>query len=312
MKIFETIKYTNFFQYIFIVILICGTIYHRTNKEYQVVKKNDIMYRKMYFHYKISKFVKKCIKICNINHYHILSKYEYKNNDNSIFEESEYIYFFRSRNLLVYFFKQKKETNHKVYFEGVDEISDLKYLSFPNKWFNEYTLQSIHKNLSEKGFLFKITQNEIKRIHNTQKSIFSIFSYMNHTIYIPSVIKNIEIEGYSLGGVLSQVFTYILISKKYVKKYNLLIHLYIIESWWGGNNEFYEYLSSYITIHNVMCMGSILYYYNIFFQNYFKVNKYIQFPLKKLFYKYIQLPFPFGFTEYFGDHHYISRFLRFY
>ena len=104
----------------------------------------------------------------------------------------------------------------------------------------------------------------------------------------------------------------ILISKKYVQKYNLQIDLYIIESWWGGNNEFYDYLSSYIKIHNVMCMGSILYYYNLFFQNYFKVNKYIQFPLKKLFYKYIQLPFPFGFTEYFGDHHYISRFLRFY
>ncbi len=312
MKIFETIKFTNFFQYIFIVILICGTIYHRSYKEYKVVKRNDIMYRKMYFHYKISNFVKKCIKSSNINHYYIRSKYEIKDKNHKIFETNEYVYFFRSRNLLVYFFKQKNEKNHKVYFEGVDEISDLKYLSFPNKWFNEYTLQSIHKNLSEKGFLFKVNQNEIKRVNDSEKSIFSIFSYMNQNTYLSSNINNIEIEGYSLGGVLSQVFTYILISKKYVQKYNLQIDLYIIESWWGGNNEFYDYLSSYIKIHNVMCMGSILYYYNLFFQNYFKVNKYVQFPLKKLFYKYMQLPFPFGITEYFGDHHYISRFLRFY
>jgi hypothetical protein len=118
-------------------------------------------------------------------------------------------------------------------------------------------------------------------------------------------------EGYSMGGVLSQVFTYILLQNHYIQREKLQIKLYIIESWWGGSKEFYEYLSSSIDIKNVMCMGSILYYYNRLFQHYFSIDSYIHFRIKPLFQKYIQLPFPFGITEYFGDHHYISRFIQY-
>lgn len=302
----------NFIQYIFILFLICGTIIKKNSTPLNVVEKYDTIYRTMYNHYEISKFVKEIIKKCGINQYHISHKYDLTKlnmiND-KIFEKMEYIYFFRSKNLLVYFFKKVDENNHKVYFEGVDEMGDLQYLSFPNKWFNEYTLKSVHKNLSERGFLFQITKNNILRIKNESHSIFDSFSYLNKDIFNKNKLK-IEIEGYSMGGVLSQVFIYVLLSNKYIQKYKLNIDLYIIESWWGGNKEFYDYLSSYIKIHNVMCVGSILYYYNLFFQNYFKVKKYISFPIKPLFQKYIQLPFPFGVTEYFGDHHYISRFIK--
>lgn len=310
-NIMNTYFKVNFVQYIFIIFLICGTIIKKSNTHLNVIKKNDTIYRTMYNHYEISKFVKDIIKKSKINHYHISHKYDISHFilNEKIFEKMEYIYFFRSKNLLVYFFKKVNEDNHKVYFEGVDEMSDLQYLSFPNKWFNEYTLKSVRKNLSEHGFLFKITQNHIYRIKNEAHSIFHSFSYLNHTLY--NNLKNIEIEGYSMGGVLSQVFIYILLSNKYIQKYNLNIDLYIIESWWGGNKDFYEYLSSYVKIYNVMCIGSILYYYNLFFQNYFKVKKYVSFPIKPLFHKYIQMPFPFGVTEYFGDHHYISRFIKY-
>lgn len=298
----------NFVQYTFILFLICGTIIKNNSTPLNIVKKHDTIYRTMYNHYDISKFVKELIKKCDMNHYHISYKYDipYK----ILNEKYEYIYFFRSKNLLVYFFKKVNENNHKVYFEGVDEMSDLQYLSFPNKWFNEYTLKSVHKNLSETGFLFKITTNHILRIKDEPYSIFNSFSYLNKLIYSQNKLK-LEIEGYSMGGVLSQVFIYILLSNKYIQKYKLNIDLYIIESWWGGNKDFYEYLSSYVKIYNVICIGSILYYYNMFFQNYFKVKKYIAFPIKPLFQKYIQMPFPFGVTEYFGDHHYISRFLKY-
>ncbi len=300
----------NLFQYIFILFLICGTIIKKNHK-LKVVQKYDTIYRTMHNHYEISTFVKNIIKKCTMNHYHISHKYNHHEINNPIFEKYEYIYFFRSKNLLVYFFKKfdNQENNHKIYFEGVNEMGDLQYLSFPNKWFDEYTLKSVRKNLSEHGFLFKITKNHVYRIKNELHSIFDSFSYLNHHIY--NHHKSIEIEGYSMGGVLSQVFIYILLSNNYIQKYKLEIDLYIIESWWGGNKDFYEYLSSYIKIHNVMCMGSILYYYNLFFQNYFKVKKYVSFPVKPLFHKYLQLPFPFGITEYFGDHHYISRFLKF-
>ncbi len=312
----------NFVQYIFILFLICGTIIKKNSTQLNVVKKHDTIYRTMYNHYEISKFVKEMIKKCNINHYHISHKYDLSKLHISI-EKYDYIYFFRSKNLLVYFFKKVNEHNHKVFFEGVDEMSDLQYLSFPNKWFDEYTLKSVRKNLSETGFLFQITSNHIHRIKNEAHSIFHSFSYLNKKIYSENKLNiddflqsskfhtKIEIEGYSMGGVLSQVFIYILLSNKYIQKYKLKIVLYIIESWWGGNKDFYEYLSSYVTIYNVMCVGSILYYYNLFFQNYFKVKKYVSFPVKPLFHKYIQSPFPIGVTEYFGDHHYISRFLKY-
>jgi hypothetical protein len=323
-NIVNTYFKVNFVQYIFILFLICGTIIKKNSTHLNVVKKHDTIYRTMYNHYEISKFVKNIIKKCKINHYHISHKYDISHfilND-KIFEKMEYIYFFRSKNLLVYFFKKINENNHKVYFEGVDEMGDLQYLSFPNKWFDEYTLKSVRKNLSETGFLFQITKDNVLRIKNEAHSIFHFFSYLNNTLY--HNLKNIddslqsskfhtkiEIEGYSMGGVLSQVFIYILLSNKYIQKYKLNIDLYIIESWWGGNKDFYEYLSSYIKIHNVMCVGSILYYYNIFFQKYFKIKKYVSFPIKPLFQKYIQMPFPFGVSEYFGDHHYISRFIKY-
>ncbi len=300
----------NVLQYIFILSLICGTIIKKDNLSSQNIKKYDTIYKIMSDHYDMSKFVKSVIKECNINHYHILNSYIYKKNT-FIFKEMEYIYFFRSKNLLVYFFKRKNENEHKVYFEGVNDMGDLQYLSFPNKWFNEYTLKSIRKNLSENGFLFQIIENKVLRIQNKIHSIFSSFSYLNHHLYQKNNSQNILIEGYSMGGVLSQVFTYILLQEKYIQKYNLKVLLYIIESWWGGSKEFYEYLSSYITIKNVMCVGSILYYYNLFFQNYFHIDKYVQFQVKPLFMKYIRLPFPMGITEYFGDHHYISRFLKY-
>ncbi len=302
----------NFIQYIFIIFLICGTIIKKNNTQLNVVKKYDTIYRTMHNHYTISKFVKNIIKKCEINHYHISHKYQHNELNNSIFDDYEYIYFFRSKNLLVYFFKNNannQNNKHKIYFEGVNEMGDLQYLSFPTKWFDEYTLKSVRKNLSERGFLFQITKKHVYRIKNELHSIFDSFSYLNHHIY--NNHKLIEIEGYSMGGVLSQVFIYILLSNKYIQKYKLEIDLYIIESWWGGNKDFYEYLSSYIKIYNVMCVGSILYYYNLFFQNYFKVKKYVSFPVKPLFSKYAQLPFPFGITEYFGDHHYISRFLKY-
>ncbi len=311
---------SNIIQYVFILFLICGTIIKRNHK-LNVVKKYDDVYRIMNNHYEISNFVKDVIKRCGIHHYHISHKYEYKNKINTyIFKKYEYIYFFRSKNLLVYFFKKygNQENNHKIYFEGVNELGDLQYLSFPHKWFDEYTLKSVRKNLSERGFLFQIKENKVYRIKKELHSIFDSFSYLNHLYYLKDVYQvlnltkeeyyNIEIEGYSMGGVLSQVFIYILLSNQYIQKYKLKINLYIIESWWGGNKDFYEYLSSYVKIYNVMCLGSILYYYNLFFQNYFKIKKYVTLPIQPL--SYLKLPFPFGITEYFGDHHYISRFLQ--
>ncbi len=315
----------NFVQYLFIVSLICGTILRKsTLTPGSTVKRGDPIYRKMAHHYKVSRYIKQVIREIGLNHYHISKRYPRSKAKMGIrkllpdlMDKLDYLYFFRSKNLLVYFFKVKGDptNSHKIYFEGVDEIGDLKYLRLPlpHRWFNEYTLKSIHKNLSESGFLFQVTKEEVIRTKDQIHSIFRAFSYLNHLIYQKDRSTRsipLEMEGYSMGGVLSQVFVYLLIRNEYIQRHHLHIDLYVIESWWGGNQEFYEYLTSYIKVHNVMCIGSILYYYNLFFQNYFSIQKYVQFPVKPLFFKYAQLPFPFAITEYFGDHHFISRFLK--
>ncbi len=301
----------NLFQYLFILSFICARIILQRDQK-SFMKKYDSEYMIMRDHYEVSKYVKRVIQLCKINTYSIQNVYMYQEFQKEWMEKMEYVYFFRSKNLLVYFFKKKADPSHKIYFEGVDEMGDLQYLSFPNKWFNEYTLKSIRKNLSENGFLFKIYTDgtpRVLRIRNQIHNIFKAFSYMNENEYFGD--KKICMEGYSMGGVLSQVFTYILLQNHYIQKEKLQIKLYIIESWWGGSKEFYEYLSSFIEIKNVMCMGSILYYYNRIFQHYFSIDSYIHFRVKPLFQKYIQLPFPLGITEYFGDHHYISRFIQY-
>ena len=70
----------NFVQYIFIIFLICGTIIHKNNKSYSIIKKYDSIYKIMNDHYQVSKYVKNVIQLCNINHYHILNRYQYQNN----------------------------------------------------------------------------------------------------------------------------------------------------------------------------------------------------------------------------------------
>lgn len=302
----------NIIQYLLISLFVSITILRKRNTNYEIIQKHDTIYTIMGNHTSMSRFVKYVVEKANIKRGNILNHYDIDLPDHfcSYFQKMAYIYFFKSANLCVYFFQYMNDPIHHVYFEGVNELGDLQYLSFPNGWFNEYTLKSIRRNLAEKGYLFKVIEGRVLRIKNHIHTIFNAFSYMNHHEYA-SPHKQILIEGYSMGGVLSQIFSYILLQQMYIQTHDLKIELYIIESWWGGNRQFYEYLSKHIKITNVMCMGSILYYYNQIFQRYFRIHRFIQFDGKPLFYKYIRLPFPFGITEYFGDHHYISRTLQF-
>ncbi len=309
----------NMIQYICILCFMYGTLVKKKNN-YKIIQKYDTHYQIMENHYYVSKYVKSVIRECKMNMYQICNLYQIPSLlllQSHFIQNLQYVYFFRSKNLLVYFFQKHGENDHKVYFEGVNELGDLRYLSFPNQWFNEYTLKSIRENLTETGFLYQINCKDgvVHRVRDKIRTIFRAFSHMNHHYYQKDKCR-ITMEGYSMGGVLSQIFTYLLLKEKYIQEYHLKIDLYIIESWWGGSKEFYEYLSSsqYIQIKNVMCLGSILYYYNLFFQKFFPIDKYVEFrgvDMKSLFKKYMVLPFPFGITEYFGDHHYISRFMKY-
>ena len=295
-------------------VILCCWIGKRSSKipaSKTVVPMNTV-HRKMKTHLIISQLIKG-ISTRLIHKYHISKRYTHSKKDHIAFQCLDYLYFFRSHNLCVYFFKIKGVEKHSVYFEGVDEIGDVQYLSFPTQLFDGYTLQSIHQNLAEEGFLFEVTPTHIIRHNQKPYTVFGAFHHLHESFYHQEGKgASFDVEGYSLGGCLSQIFVYVLLQKKYIQKNHIQMDLYVIESWWAGSEEFYHYLNSYVQVHNVMCIGSILYYYNIWMQRFFKMNQWITSETTTLnsHWKYLKLPFPMGITEYFGDHHYISRFLR--
>ena len=137
------------------------------------------------------------------------------------------------------------------------------------------------------------------------------FEYIYNLIYIKYKINNkinLSINGYSLGGPYSQVFINLLFTK-----YNdLNIELYIIESWFIGNENNYNNLKNNIKIYNIYNNNSILYFYNNIFQDYNKCDYVLNNKKSTInhFLKYLLKNPPFGIIKYTKDHHMLSRIIR--
>jgi hypothetical protein len=117
----------------------------------------------------------------------------------------------------------------------------------------------------------------------------------------------LNINGYSLGGVFSQVFVYKLI-ENYEDKLN--IDFYNIESWFYGNKEEFDLFSTKINTQNIYNKKSIFYLYNHYIQSYFNNIKIINNNnddnilniLKDSVY-----PLPMGIINYINKNHLLSK-----
>lgn len=257
------------------------------NTEYYTFLKNIVKYNDI-----TKKIVKKNNETVKFKEYNLL------------LENNEYFYIFYNNNIYAYFFREKNSNKNIIYFNGINNINDIKIVlntiyDITNSNFN---FDNIEKLLNKKGILYKIGENI--ETNKSEYSILDVFDYLYNTIYLHESTVELEINGFSLGGPISQLFT-LFILEKYD---NLNIDMYNIESWFGGNEEIYNKMMTKINIFNIYNNKSVFYFFNLFFQKYFK-NNYLIKP-KDSFIKYNLEIFPIGIINYVIDNHLLSKILK--
>ena len=253
--------------------------------------------------YKLIKNKKDNNRILNIipdNEYDILSK------------NNEYFYFFyNNNNNLTYFYKDKNSDEHIIYFGGIDNINNIKNIvAF---LLNDYSFENIEKILYETGIFNIIVDNKVVKINKNTENIYDVFNFLFNNIYnIDNIILNttpkkinLNVNGYSLGGPFSQIFVYNIL-KKYKDTFN--IKIYNIESWFAGNKKMYNKLNNDTLIFNTYNKKSLLYFFNLLFQKYFKSDLIIN--VENNSSDYINEQFPKGLIKYFNENHLLSILIK--
>lgn len=250
--------------------------------------------------------------ILNDNIIHIQNNIDIINNcDNELLmKNNEYFYIFYNKyNIYVYFYKEKNSNIHNIYFNGLSKFNIKIILKFI---FNKFNFDYIQKILKKKGNLYNVELNTIKKINKlSNASLIDCFDYL-YNIDNNSEKINLNINGFSFGGILSQGFVHILL-EKYAKLNKFNIEIFNIESWFNGDKENFDNFSKKINIKNIYNKKSILYFYNILVQPYFKIDHFINdnnydddFDIENILDYNINL-FPNGIINYFNDNHLLSK-----
>lgn len=233
------------------------------------------------------------------------------NIDHNIFlKNNDYFYFFHNQyNVFAYFFKEKNNDQHQIYFNGINNIFDIKTII--NILINNFTFENIEDILHKNGKLYNIVENKIELMNEHDNiSILNVFDILSNIIYNVNTSKiNLKINGYSLGGPISQVFVYLILDK-YKEKIN--IEVCNIESWFAGDKMSFNSFKNMLKFSNIYNKKSILYFFNIIFQKYNKVDFYIDNSCinDNNIEKYISRAFPKGIIKYIKNYHLLSNILK--
>jgi hypothetical protein len=244
--------------------------------------------------------------------------------DNSqLLNNNEYFYIFYNKfNIYVYFFKEKNSNIHNIYFNGLNNRNDLSIIfNIVHKIItNKFNFDKIESILEKEGNLYYIKKNEINKISLVENSsLIKSFEHIinNYNTYNKTYNKtdekknkiNLKINGYSLGGVFSQVFTHMILNK-YDNMFN--IELYNVETWFGGDKKMFDDFVSKISVKNIYHKNSILYFYNMLCQSYFK-NDYIIESDENNLIDIVEnsiILFPFGIIKYINNNHLLSKIFK--
>ncbi len=220
----------------------------------------------------------------------------------SFLEEIEYFYIFMTPHFMVYFSRYKKGKDC-IYFEGVSKIQDIQKISFLKSIRHGY-LELQKDALNEKGSLFQIYPHSILPIsHNI--SLYTSFKLVKKSWYLKKRDKyEMMVEGYSLGGVYSQLFLFELMNRGKIDKYK--IGYMNVESWFMGDEKRYRELKERVKYRNILNQNSVMYFYNQMFQEFHDVNKKVGEEKWKLrdFLTYMA---PFGCMKYIVENHVLSN-----
>ncbi len=318
------LKKFKWIQILFLFLIFYGILRNK-NESVQYLNKEDKTYSTMKNHLLISEFrsnIDKKLELLLKNEN--LKNIKIKDNKikNFLVENNfEYFYIYFSNNIVVYFFKrnninenQNLRENDKIYFEGLRKIKEISNFSLPKIIKNKGILCIKDKVLEEEGILIKLDENNLIKIEKSM-DIINTFLYFKKNIYLKKILSNqeqkyhIEMEGFSLGGLYSQLFLYNLYKNNLIE--DCLIDYINIESWFGGDKEKYEEFKKIIKMKNIMTFGSLFYLYNKFFQKYNNINEavYIDETDEMIFLKYMKQPFPYGIIDYIKNYHIIKDFL---
>jgi hypothetical protein len=323
---FKNIKNIKWMQILFLFLMFYGIMKNkRENIKY--LNKDDNSYISMRDHLLISEFRIKIDDKLDILLKQKEEKYIKISNELIKSNNFTYLYIYFSENIVVYFFKKDNDKKEKIYFEGLRKFKQINNFSIPKIINNKGILSIKDDILDEKGIIVKIEKEYIKRIER-KITIIDSFLYLKGNVYKEyddisqnhhsgkinikdkkNKKYNIEMEGFSLGGLYSQLFLYKLYKKKILD--DCYIEYINIESWFGGDKNKYEEFTKIVKIKNIMTFGSLFYLYNKFFQKYNNIDEavYIDDTDEMIFMKYLKQPFPYGIIDYIKNYHIIGEFL---
>lgn len=313
----------NYFQLLQFLLLYFISVYvtskkneYKNNSPIEIVQPNDEEYNCIQTHIHLSNFR---IKIENIiqkiyddyTSHKSFTKYKQIHSGYIIQNEQdfEYHYIYYNKYVMAYFSKKYGEDNFDtIYFEGLHKITDLQNISILQIFKNK-KITFDKKKFHENGILFQIHSCYLKPIFIS--SFYNSFLYIQNKYYHfqHNIPYSINIEGYSLGGLYSQMFICHLIENGKIENYK--IYLYNIESWFYGNKDEYEHFTQHVSMNNILNPKSVFYLFNQYFQKYNKINKLLKVSNDKNDGKEesIKYPFPFGFVHYIMKHHLLSNFV---
>lgn len=245
--------------------------------------------------------------------------------NNILLDNNEYFYMFYNKyNTYVYFFKENNSNIHNIYFNGINNKKDIKILidTIIRVISNKFNFEHVENIIEKEGYFFDFTINDVTKINFTEKNtikntLMNSFDYVYKNKYINTMDENgkinLNINGYSLGGIFSQVFVYLLVEKYgniYKNKFN--IDFYNIESWFGGNEEKFNNFIEKINMKNIYNKKSIFSYHNMFFQPHITNTYYVQDDFDDLneFINNTILISPFGIMNYITKNHFLSHIFK--
>ena len=328
-------------QIIQFIIIISFIILSNLNNDEKILDKNTEYYDFLVNIVKYNKIINEYLKDQNKNIPEslniILDNNEY------------FYFFCNKNNVLTYFFKEKNSSEHSIYFCGIDNLNDIKTIvtillnnySFENieKILNENgsfyqiidnKIEKVNENINNIYNIFDYfidniynveVNNEFRLINDEYKftnedvnddcrlnniEVNDEYKLINNECKLNNKLVNLKVNGYSLGGPFSQVFAYNII-KKYSDKIN--ITMFNIESWFGGNKELYDKLTENIEIFNTYNNKSVLYFFNILFQKYFKSDFIIK-TNQEDDDNYVCKKFPYGIVKYIKNNHLLSHIFK--
>ncbi len=318
-----SLKKYKWIQILFLSLIFYGLIKNK-NESVKFIDNKDETYNHMKehlilseFRISIDKYLDKLLEVKELKEIKLNNE---KVNEFMLNNKYEYFYIYYSENIVVYLFKREKDKD-KIYFEGLRKFKEINNFSLPKIIKNKGILTIKDELIKEKGICIKFENNSIiKIIKNID--LINLFIHFKENIYkkdnenenenenqIENEKIKIEMEGFSLGGLYSQLFIYNLHQKELLK--DVEINYINIESWFGGNKEYYEVFNKICKTKNIMTYGSLFYLYNKFLQKYNKIDEaiYIDDTDELIFTKYMKQPFPYGIIDYIKNYHIIKDFL---